>query len=1157
MKKLLLLISCIAALFAVPSLTQAQITIAQWTFENLTITNYAPDPAPDVDNSAGAVLVTTLGMTNYASTALGTNDPDVLQGASGDTGTDGITNYTQIWRVRAQNAAGTANGWSSLAPVGAQGAQFSVDTTGYGDIQVAFDWYLTKRGEANLQLQYTDDGVNWSNVPITIPAGQLGTYITLVNNTSGSDANSVKGYYVHAVANSGGQQWFTNLTASITDLAAANNTNFAVRLVNASTGTSCVDGTGAALNNSSGNWRFDNINIAGSPPTPITQWTFENIPITSYVPNPAPSLNNSAGAVLVTTLGMTNWMTPSLGTNDPDVTQGVAGDTSTAANGGNGITNLTHIWRVRAQLAGNGWSSQAPVGTQGAQFNVDTTGFGDIQVAFDWYLTKQGEANLQFEYTDDGINWSNLPVTIPAGQLGSSANFVDNTSGVDPNSVQGYYVNSIANTGGQQWFTNLTVTISDPLAGNNPHFGIRLVNASTGTACVNGVGTALNNSSGNWRFDNILINGITTGSTLAPPTITPSSVATVDAPFTNTFIDNANWRNDISSISVNGTKLTNTAYVVSAGQIVFTPSASPLLQTAGTANISIAATNYSLDLVSQTIGSGAAAKLLVSSQPVAPTGNGGTLVEQPSLAVVDQYGNPSGTGSATFTATPSGGWSFGAGSGVAVLLTNGVCNFTNLSAVSAAAVSGATITFTASGASGLGGLPYTTTNSAAFNIPAPAANGFMPGNIVVFQLDANSANTTFSMLELNPLVANQAVPVNTFPVPATGTNGLRNSTSGSTGRLANSQDGTMVLFSGGLLDDSTVADATTVDPRGAGSFNSFGNYILQTTYVGLGDATANQARSATTIDDSTFWMGDKGGVFTNGENPNNAYIAYSPLNGANVRSLKAYNNNIYALQQSGGTDPIAQVMAIVSPPTSGVQELTELEGFPIDLSVLDFSAVASGVNGTNIDTIYYIDGSNSTSGAIFKFTNSFRIDGSTGEQIWGNAGGSQLDYYPTGNGGDGLAARANASGGFDLFYTTGNGSTVSNQLVMVHDSAAWNQPINLTATNILYTAQAGQTLKGVAFAPVTVTNGIVIYPIGRLGHTSYAFGGANNGNFSFSFTSGTGGSGSFTVWGTTNITVPLSQWDNLGHPTELPAGTYNFTDPNATNSDGFYRVTSP
>ncbi len=144
----------------------------------------------------------------------------------------------------ARKAVLLRNGWSSLAPVGTQGIQINADTTGFGSLQVAFDWYATTKGEANLQLQYTTDGVNWHNVALTIPAAES-TDCTFVDNTSGSDNNSVTGYYVHLPAN--GQQWITNLTASITDPAAANNPNFGLRIVNASTGASCVAAKGTAL----------------------------------------------------------------------------------------------------------------------------------------------------------------------------------------------------------------------------------------------------------------------------------------------------------------------------------------------------------------------------------------------------------------------------------------------------------------------------------------------------------------------------------------------------------------------------------------------------------------------------------------------------------------------------------------------------------------------------------------------------------------------------------------------------------------------------------------------------------------------------------------------------------------------------------------------
>jgi hypothetical protein len=50
----------------------------------------------------------------------------------------------------------------------------------------------------------------------------------------------------------------------------------------------------------------------------------------------------------------------------------------------------------------------------------------------------------------------------------------------------------------------------------------------------------------------------------------------------------------------------------------------------------------------------------------------------------------------------------------------------------------------------------------------------------------------------------------------------------------------------------------------------------------------------------------------------------------------------------------------------------------------------------------------------------------------------------------------------------------------------------------------------------------------------------------------------FTVLATTNLGLPLSNWDVLGAPTETPPGQYQFTDAQTTNSPSrFYRVRSP
>jgi hypothetical protein len=65
-----------------------------------------------------------------------------------------------------------------------------------------------------------------------------------------------------------------------------------------------------------------------------------------------------------------------------------------------------------------------------------------------------------------------------------------------------------------------------------------------------------------------------------------------------------------------------------------------------------------------------------------------------------------------------------------------------------------------------------------------------------------------------------------------------------------------------------------------------------------------------------------------------------------------------------------------------------------------------------------------------------------------------------------------------------------------------------------------------------------------------------NGSFQFSFTNYT--DMSLTVEASTNLSLPFAQWSNVGTPVESPAGTFTFTDPQATNSpQRFYRVSSP
>jgi hypothetical protein len=64
-----------------------------------------------------------------------------------------------------------------------------------------------------------------------------------------------------------------------------------------------------------------------------------------------------------------------------------------------------------------------------------------------------------------------------------------------------------------------------------------------------------------------------------------------------------------------------------------------------------------------------------------------------------------------------------------------------------------------------------------------------------------------------------------------------------------------------------------------------------------------------------------------------------------------------------------------------------------------------------------------------------------------------------------------------------------------------------------------------------------------------------NGSLQFNFTNTPGAA--FTVLFTTNFMLPLSLWTPLGAPIENPPGQYQFTDPTATNFQGFYNVRSP
>ncbi len=189
---------------------------------------------------------------------------------------------------------------------------------------------------------------------------------------------------------------------------------------------------------------------------------------------------------------------------------------------------------------------------------------------------------------------------------------------------------------------------------------------------------------------------------------------------------------------------------------MFDPSQSALLQTSGSKTIVISATGYSSSSVVQTLSSGTAAKLVITTQPTAPTGNGGVLATQPVVKVEDAFNNVVTNSSASIlAAVGSGAWTIGGTTTKAAV--SGVVSFTNLTATSAAAVSGATIHFTSGSLTAADSAP-------GFNIPAPIQS--ILGGVTVTaggQLAFSFTNATglnFSVLGTNDLT----IPVSIWPV---------------------------------------------------------------------------------------------------------------------------------------------------------------------------------------------------------------------------------------------------------------------------------------------------------------------------------------------------------------------------------------------------------
>jgi len=200
---------------------------------------------------------------------------------------------------------------------------------------------------------------------------------------------------------------------------------------------------------------------------------------------------------------------------------------------------------------------------------------------------------------------------------------------------------------------------------------------------------------------------------LTSPTLIAASGATVDNPLTITFPTGTAWFSAGGTVVKYGsTTLTvTTDYTLVDGVLTLIPSGSAGSKlTAGTQTVTISKTGYLDATVSQTIATGAATKLAIKTLLAAPANNGAVLATQPAIYIQDQYGNTvSSSATVTANVASAGAWTLGGTNSLAAV--SGTATFTNLTATSDAAVTGATIIFTCGS--------LTSITSATFNIPGP------------------------------------------------------------------------------------------------------------------------------------------------------------------------------------------------------------------------------------------------------------------------------------------------------------------------------------------------------------------------------------------------------------------------------------------------------
>jgi len=325
----------------------------------------------------------------------------------------------------------------------------------------------------------------------------------------------------------------------------------------------------------------------------------------------------------------------------------------------------------------------------------------------------------------------------------------------------------------------------------------------------------------------------------------------------------------------------------------------------------------------------------------------------------------------------------------------------------------------------------------SFTVASLQAANFNPGNLVVAVAAASASNTTGSIVELSPSTAAQTA---LQTVAISGTSYRVSGSGSSTMYMANSADGSLATLTVVKTTDTT-SNVNSIGTRGVITINNAATVANPASYT-AGTSGGTQTRCASSLDNSTWFIGDQNGFYTGG--------ATAASTSGNFRGVKAFGSTVYAMTSTAS----APFVGIISAATGGTY--TALAGLPNGAtSGQDFYLIQSGSNGTTYDVLYILSATSATAGTIAKYS---LVSGT-----W-TANGT----YTTTFGGFGLAVKKGSGSTADLFVSSGTGATTANVLYKLTDTAGYNANIAITTGNnvSLYTAATGTIIKGVAFAPV-------------------------------------------------------------------------------------------